>query len=147
MGDIAQQCNQLVENLAEFLSENEFKPYKDFDYAFEKIINNDKQAIKFRVVLNSNKPQLIYCVIDINKMLSKQQKSKIIEFINKLSGTYHFFSFHFKENSNESYSLYCRLTWYSDIKDTTNIITGYHNFESKILKDVYPMIIKFLSEL
>lgn len=147
MEAIVQPCNHLVENLAEFLRENEFKSYKNFDYAFEKIINNDKQGLTFRILLHSNEPTLIYCVININKMLLEQQKSKIFEFINNLAGTYHFFSFHFKEHSNECYSLYCRLTWFSSINDTAPLIVAYQSFENKILQDVYPVIIKFLAEL
>lgn len=61
-------------------------------------------------------------------MLSKQHKSKITEFMNELSGTYRFFSVHFKQNSNESYNLYCRLIWYSGVENVTPIINEYHNF-------------------
>lgn len=144
MEAIVQRCNQSIENLTEILRQKEFKPSKDFDYIFEKIINNNKQAITFRVLLHSNDPKLIDCVININKILSKQQKSKIFEFINNLSGTYRFFSFHFKEHSNECSKLYCRLTWYSSINDAEHLIAAYENM---IIQDVYPIIIKFLAEL
>ena len=144
MEAIVQSCNQSVENLTEFLIQKEFKPSKNFDYIFEKIINNNKQAIIFKVLLHSNDPKSIYCVININKMLSKQQKSQIFEFINNLSGTYPFFSFHFKEHSNECSKLCCRLTWYSSMNNAKHLITAYENM---IIQDVYPVIIKFLAEL
>lgn len=147
METIVQPYNQLLENLAGFLRENEFKPYRDFDNCFEKIIDNDKQKITFRILLNENNPNLFYCGININKILSKQQKSKIFEFINNLAGTYPFLSFHFKEHSSKCHSLYCRLTWFSNIDDTEPLIIAYQSFENSILQDIYPVIIKFLAEV